>query len=207
MDKLERALSSFLGHDDLASPLAQVLALAAKSGRISYDETQRMIKESADDVLLLASELRLLLPVRTFRSAAWEDRILLIEAGEMYEVPNVVRFLVENAGQTGQWNPGDALSDVFRLAGEPKWERMPMLVERVAEKSQDYRVNAVQIKEACSELGLGDRVDTLIAELKGSGVMSPKLGSFAQVAKAAAPLYELNPSLFTKKMTKEAKKE
>ncbi len=206
MTKLETALRSFLGPGIVTRNLSRVLALAAKRGRISYDEAQRMTKESADDVLLLATGLRLLLPVRTFRSAAWEDRILLAEPGEMYEVPNAVRFLVENAGQTGQWNPGDALSEVFRLAGEPKWERIPMLVERIAEKSQDYRVNAVQIKEACSELGLGDRVDTLIAELKGSGVMSPKLSSFAQVAKTGAPLYELNPSLFTKKRIKEAKR-
>lgn len=207
MEKFEKAFSNFLDHDDLASPLAQVLALAAKSGRISYDEVQRMLDESADDILLLANELRLLLPMRTFRSAAWEDRILLAEPGEMYEVPNVVRFLVENARQTGQWDPVNALSEIFRLAGEPKWERIPMLVERLAEESQDYRINALQIKEVCSELGLGDRVDTLIAELKGSGVMSPKLGSLSQVAKIGAPLYELNPSLFTKKGSKETKKE
>jgi len=46
---------------------------------------------------------------------------------------------------------------------------------------------------------LGDRVDALIAELKGSGVMSPKLGSLAEVSRAGTPIYELNPSLFTEK--------
>jgi len=39
----------------------------------------------------------------------------------------------------------------------------------------------------------------LIAELKGSGVMSPKLGSLAEVSRAGTPIYELNPSLFTEK--------
>jgi hypothetical protein len=83
--------------------------------------------------------------------------------------------------------------------GELAWERMPKLIERLGEEAEDYRIAAVQIKKTCSELGLGDRVDTLIAELKGSGVMSPKLGSLAEVAREGSPLYELNPSLFVKR--------
>ncbi len=44
--------------------------------------------------------------------------------------------------------------------------------------------------------------DALIAELKGSGVMSPKLGSIAEVSREGTPIYELNPSLFTRKARK-----
>jgi len=61
------------------------------------------------------------------------------------------------------------------------------------------RINATQIKEVCSQLGLVDRVDALIAELKASGVMSPKLGPIAEVSRAGTPIYELNPSLLIKK--------
>ena len=199
MNKLERALSSFLGHDDLASPLAQVLTLACKRGKISYGEVQGMIQASADDVLLLGIKLRLLLPVRTLRSADWEDRVFLAELGEMYEVPNIIRFLVENAGQTGEWVPDNALVEAFRLAGEPQWKLLPKLVTKLGERSQHLRIDAVQIKEVCIELGLGNRVDALIAELKGSGVMSPKLGSLAEVTRAGFPMYELNPSIFIRK--------
>ena len=46
---------------------------------------------------------------------------------------------------------------------------------------------------------MGDKVDVLIAELKGSGVISPKLGSLPEVFRAGSPLYELNPSLVIKK--------
>jgi len=187
-----------LGPDPVSRNLARVLAVACKRGRVSYDEVETLIEESADDVLLLASELRLLLPVRTFRSSAWEDRIFQAEPGEMYEVPNVVRFLVQNARQTGQWNAANALREFFRLAGEPEWERIPTLVDRIGQRSEDRRVNAVQVKEVCDELGLGHRVDALIAELKGSGVMSPKLGSLAEVARTGSPVYELNPSVFVK---------
>jgi hypothetical protein len=199
MTKLEAALRKFFGPDRGAGSLARVLDYACTRGRVSYDEAQTLIEEGADDVLLLASELRLLVPMRTLRSAAWEDRIFLAEPGAIYEMPHVVRFLVQNARQSGQWNPADALRECFRLAGEPEWERIPIVVDRIGQRSEAHRINARQIKEVCDELGLGHRVDVLIAEVKGTGVMSPKLGSLAEVARIGAPIYELNPCLFRKK--------
>ena len=106
---------------------------------------------------------------------------------------------MEEAQRTGRWEAGRAIAKLFREMGEPNWERIPKLVEELGKQSRDYRITAVQIKEICNELDMGDRVDMLIAELKGSGVMSPKLGSIAEVSRAGMPIYELNPSLFMKK--------
>ena len=200
MNKLEKALSSFLSPGEVAGQLARLLAHAAKTGRVSYSEAERIAKVNAEDVLLLGIKWRLLLPVRTAKSAAWEDRVLLTESEEMYEMPNIVRHLVENASHTGRWDAAYAIAQLFRVMGEPGWERMPKVIERVGEEAKDYRVNAIQIKQVCAELGMADRVDALIAELKGSGVMSPKLSSLAALAKARAPIYELNPSVFVKEV-------
>jgi hypothetical protein len=109
---------------------------------------------------------------------------------------------VEEATKTGRWDPEHAITKLFNEMGEPAWERMPKLVERLEEQARDYRVTASQIKKICSELGLGDRVDALIAGLKASGVMSPKLGSLAEVSREGTPIYELNPSLCTRKASK-----
>jgi hypothetical protein len=38
-----------------------------------------------------------------------------------------------------------------------------------------------QIRQICASIGLGDKVDVFIAALKAVGVMSPKLGSLAEV--------------------------
>ena len=198
MDKLEKALSSFLIPGEIAAQLAQVLAHACMTGRVSYSDAERIAKGGTEDVLLLASEWRLLLPVRTSKSAAWEDRVLLLESGEMYEMPNISRYLVENASHTGRWDAAYAIARLFRVMEEPRWDQMSKVIERVSEEAKDYRVNALQIKQVCAEMGMGDRIDTLIAELKGSGVMSPRLSSLAEVAKAGAPIYELNPSLFVR---------
>jgi len=199
MNRLEKTLSGLLSYGELTNRLAQVLARASKTGRISYSEVTEIVGDNPEDVLLLGNEWRLLLPVRTLKSAAWEDRLLLAKPGELYEVPNIVKYLVEDARKTGRWEAGRAIAELFRDMGEPNWEQIPKLVERLEKQAKDYRVTAVQIKMVCNKFGLGDRVDALIAELKGSGVMSPKLGSLAEVSRTGTPIYELNPSLFVKK--------
>jgi hypothetical protein len=203
MNRLGRALSELTSQGELTNRLAQVLALASKRGRVAYYEIGEIISGDAEDVLLLGEEWRLLLPVRTLKSTAWEDRLLVAKPEELYELPNIVRYLVEDAGKTGHWNPEYAITKLFREMGEPNWEQIPELVEELEQQAKNYRITAIQIKEICSKLALGNRVDTLIAELKGSGVMSPKLGSLAEVSRAGTPIYELNPSLFVKKGEKE----
>jgi hypothetical protein len=199
MDRLERALSGLSSQGELTNRLAQVLAHASERGRVAYHEIGEIISGDAEDVLLLGNEWRLLLPVRTLKSTAWEDRLLLSEPGEEYEIPNIVRCLVEEAKITGHWNPEYAITKLFREMGEPDWEQIPELVKELGQQAKNYKITAIQIKEICSKLGLGGRVDALIAELKGSGVMSPKLGSLAEVSRAGTPIYELSPSLFIKK--------
>ena len=199
MNKLEKALTRLLKHGERTSCLASVLAHASKKGSISYREVDKIVNDNAEDVLLLGNEWRLLLPVRTVKSAAWEDRLFLCDPGELYEIPNIARYLVEEATKTGYWDTEHALMALFKEMGEPAWERMPKLVEQLEEQAENHRITSSQIKKICSDLGLGDRVDMLIAELKGSGVMSPKLGSLAEVSRAGTPVDELNPSLFMKK--------
>jgi hypothetical protein len=199
MSNLEKALDELLKSAELTSRLASVLVQASKRGSISYREVDKIVHDNAEDILLLGNEWRVLLPVRTVKSGAWEDRLLLCKPGESYEVPNIVRLLVVEATKTGRWNTERAITNIFKEMGEPAWEIMPKLVERLEEQARDYRVTASQIKKICSDLDLGDRVDALIAGLKAGGVMSPKLGSIAEVSREGTPIYELNPSLFIKK--------
>lgn len=64
--------------------------------RVLYHEIEGMAND-VEDLLLLGSEWRLLLPVRTLKSAAWEDRLLVAKAEELYEVPNIIRYVAEEA--------------------------------------------------------------------------------------------------------------
>lgn len=196
MNNLENAFIGLFGRGEVTGCLASVLDRAANRGDISYDDVFEIAHDNSEDTLLLANEWRLLLPLRTVKSAAWEDRLLLCEPGELYEMPNIVRYAVEEAERTGKWNPGEAITRFFKEMGDPAWETIPILVRRLGENAMDYRISAAQIRKACAEFSLAQRLDMLIAELKGSGVMSPKLGSFAEVNREGSPLYELNPSLY-----------
>jgi len=195
-EPIRKALSSFL--DSFTAPLARVLAFAAETGQVSYDEVEKLVEDEVEEIMLSGNNWRLLVPARTSKSIEWEDRVLLLESGEIYEMPHVVQYLVREASRTGQWEPAKAVAEVFKAMGEPEWARMPQLVELLGRQAKANRISALQVKEACQELGLGERVDPLIAELKGSGIMSPSLGSLTEAVQRRAPIYELNPSLFVK---------
>lgn len=197
---LERALGIFLNQEKLNGFLTQVLIKACKTGKVSYDEIEEIASGDSEDVLLLGFEWRLLIPTRSTRDTLeWEDALLLAKPGETYKMPNVVKYLVEEAIQTGRWEPESAIAEIFKVMGEPEWDKMQNLVQKLGEESQYYRTNATQIKKICRELDLEDRVNSLIAELKGSGVMSPRVSSLAEVIREGSPIYELNPCLFTEK--------
>ncbi|RLC71091.1 MAG: hypothetical protein DRI26_05820 [Chloroflexi bacterium] len=197
VNRLKRALQTFLSHDKLIPLLARTLAQACKSGELSYDELEKMAEDDSEDLLLLGFQWKLLLPTRSAKGTLeWGDAMLLPQPGEVYKLPNVIKCLVEEATQTGQWNVDRAIVAAFKAIGEPEPEKMPKLVQRLGEESRNYVINAVQIEKICRELGLENRVNSIIAELKGSGVLSPKVGSLTEVIKEGSPLYELNPSLF-----------
>ena len=81
--------------------IARVLAFAADKGSIRYEEIELEDDIKVDLLFLLVKE-RLLLPVRTSRTLAWEDRILTFKSGERYEMPHVIRNLVRNAEKNGK---------------------------------------------------------------------------------------------------------
>jgi hypothetical protein len=199
MRTLEKALGGLFDDTELVTTIAAILAHASETGRISYNEVTEIAGDSFEEVLLLGNKWRLLLPTSIGKSGAWEDRMLRCKPGESYELPNVIRYLLQNASNTGDWAPMKAITEVFKEMDEPDWQKMPELVAELEKSASNCQISATQIKQICARVGLGEKVDVLIAELKAAGVMSPKLGSLAEVSRAGSPLYELNPSLFVER--------
>ena len=194
IDNLIKALHSFLNDTD-ATEIAGLLNRIVESGTITFEDAERTIKGDVEDILLLALKWRLLLPVRAAKAGDWEDRMVIPRQGEKYHTPNVVRHLAKNALANGIWDPEKAIFEVFESIGEPDTDKMPVLVERMASVIKGHRINGIQIKAICKELGLETKVDPLVSELKACGILSHKLSSLTEVSKAGAPLYEINPSL------------
>ena len=193
-NNLKKALTGFLNDRD-ATELSGILERATETGAISHDDAEHLVKGDIEDILLLAFQWRLLLPVRAAKAGDWEDRMMIPRQGEIYRMPNVAKYLVENAMIHGKWDPESAIISVFNNIGEPDIEKMPLLVERMASKVKGHRINGNQIIAICKELGLEKRVDPLVSELKACGILSHKLSSLTEVSKAGAPIYEINPSL------------
>ncbi len=193
-DRLEKALSAVLGHARITSNLSQVLAYAAQKSTVSYQEIKEIIKDDPEDVLLLADEWRLLLTVSTTKSSSWEDRLLALKDGEIYEIPNIIRYLLEDGLHTGRWEPEKTIATFFKELGDPNYKQIPGLVRSISEKAVNQRITGNQIKMICLQVGLSNRVDSLIAELKAAGIISPRLRSIPEVNREGSPLYELNPS-------------
>jgi len=202
--ELEKALGGFLRNAPLRQ-MAEILAYASATGGISYDEAQKAIDgDDPEDALLIAYAQRMLIPVKSRKGTMeWDDAVLLCQPGEDYRMPNVIRGLVRQADKTGKWNPEQAVGQSLREMGETEWYRMSGLIRRLGETADPCRISADQIRQVCQEFKLEDRIDVIIAELKGSGVMSPKLGSMAERLTMRSPVYELNPSLFVGKGTDE----
>ena len=121
--------------------------------------------------------------------------MLIPKPGETYHMPNVVKFLVNEAIVTGNWDPEKAIVEVFRNIEEPDLDKMVPLVEGIASETKGHRVMGTTIKRLCSELGLVDRVDPLVSELKACGILSHKLGAITEAGRIGSPLYEINPSI------------
>lgn len=192
---LEAALSSFLKADD-AAKMAQLLELAVRNRKVSYEEAKAVIGEDIEDILILGFGWRLLLPVRAAKAGDWEDKMLTAQTGEIYQTVNVVKHLVKNASKTSRWDPETAITEAFEDIGEPEIDKIQTLVARIGSEAKGRRISGIQIKRLCTELGLGDRVDPLLSELKACGIMNPKLSSLTDASRVGTPIYELNPSLF-----------
>jgi len=190
-----RSALCFVGEDEMIPELARILLYACTEDSVSYKKIKEIIKDNPEEILLLADEWRLLLPVRTYKSSGWEDRLLLFKDNEFYEMPNIIRYLVKYSLDTGKWDVKNAMFNFFKDLKDPDCNLILDLTKAIMEKSLHNIVNANQIKKACMEFFLINRVDGLIAELKAAGFMSPKLGSLIEASIIGTPIYELNPSL------------
>jgi hypothetical protein len=196
MENLEKALKSFMTGDIPVSDLAHVLSLFSHCERVNYQELASVTYGGVDEVLLALWEWKLVIPLRSFKCSEWDSRILLAEPGESYEMPNISKTLVKMGMETGRWNSTSAILDLFQCMGEPEWEKMPALILSIKKNTMHSKIDGARIGALCIKNGLKDKTGTMIAVLKGAGIISPKLAAISQVAESRSPLYEFNPSVY-----------
>ena len=152
-NRLEEALSALIGPATITDNLSKVLAYAAQRNTISYQEIKEIIKDDPEDVLLLADEWRLLLTVSTTKSSSWEDRLLALKDGEIYEIPNIIRYFLKNGLHTGRWDPEKAIIELFQELEDPDCKKIPGLIRGIAE---DYQLSPYFSSGEFDDVGVND---------------------------------------------------
>ena len=196
MKNLQKVSAPILKDDTHLNEICSILAMACKNDTYQFDTLSDIAGNLISDLLLVLWEWKLIIPIRSAKCGEWDSRILVAEPGEVFEMPNISRVLVKNAIKTGKWNSWQAILDLFMTMGEKDWEKIPDLVLELKQSCVHYTINGARIGAACVHNGLKEKTGAMIAVLKGSGIISPKLMSLGQTARATSPLYEFNPLVF-----------
>jgi len=196
MKNLQNVLAPILKDATHLGDICIILAMACKKNNCQFDTLSDIAEDAISDLLLELWEWKLIIPVRSSKCGEWDSRILVAKPGEVFEMPNISRVLVENAIKTGKWDSWQAILDLFNAMGEKDWKKIPDLVLELKQSCVHYTINGARIGAACVHNGLKEKTGAMIAILKGSGIISPKLMALGQTARATSPLYEFNPSVF-----------
>ena len=186
-----RSLANQFSEEEAVN-LAKLLSQACLRDSLKYDEIE-VPDDWKDDIILLAYEERVLLPMKSLRSSAWEDRILNFSEKELYQMPRVVRFLVPNAQITGQWNPGYAVEEALREAGERDIPETTNFLLRLQDLSPQYRLEAGLMKTVSKELGLDLDMHDTIDRFVRCGIMS---ACTQRSLRSGLSEYEINRCLY-----------
>ena len=190
---LEKALRRQFSEEE-CQHLAKALSLACEAESIIYEEID-IPMDWKDDILLVAYEERLLLPMKSRRGSAWEDRIQSFMDGEVYHMPRVVRAVVSRAEETASWNTKPAIAHALQEAGEDRIAEIVQLLNTLMGMAPCYRLDVERMQAAATSLGLEiDMHDTLDRFVR-CGIMSAcTQGSL----RTGLPEYEINRCLYWK---------
>lgn len=171
--------------------LAKLLCRVLERDYVTYEEID-MPDEEREDLILFVYTSRLLMPVRSGKTMAWEDSSITLDPNESYKVPNVIARAVRLACETGQWEPDRAVLDYLLGIGDERAADKLKLFQTLKAKAEGGRVTPHTFHQSAAEVGLDIDINQAIAEFKGAGMISPCLhrSVFSGVIE-----YEINPSL------------
>ncbi len=197
MKNIKQAILSVINDTTEIDSICSVLVYASEMDIIHYETIQKVAGSSTGEVLLELWEWKLLLPVRSSKCGEWDSRVMVIQPGEVFEIPNISRVLTSNAIESGKWNTTWAIQNLLQKMGEPDWEKIPALVRELRDSSVHNVISGTRIGAACGHHKLKEKTGALIAVLKGAGIISPKLMTIDRNRmESASPLYEFNPCVY-----------
>ncbi|TXT64342.1 MAG: hypothetical protein BAJALOKI3v1_220006 [Promethearchaeota archaeon] len=182
---------------NLIETITEILESALITHGITLKQISKITEKDVEDLLFILFDFKILIPNNAYRGLEWQDTEFVLGPNQAFNIPTIIKSLVQLAIDSGIWNPEEAIRITFEKFGEKEYKKMPYLVKALYNQAKNYRISGGQITEICNELSLEARAGIIISELKGIGIMSPQLSrSLFTSLKKKSPLYELNPSLF-----------
>jgi hypothetical protein len=197
MNKIKQAILSVIKDTTDLDIIRNVLVYAAEMDIIHYETIQEVAGTSTGEILLEMWEWKLLMPIRSSKCGEWDSRVMVMQPGEVFEMPNISRALASNAIESGKWDTPWAIKHLFQKMGEPDWEKIPALVRELRDSCVHNVISGTRIGAACGHHKLKEKTGALIAVLKGAGIISPKLMAIDRNRmQSTSPLYEFNPCVY-----------
>jgi len=168
---LFNALLDFFSRSD-AFLLTELLKDNLYKETIRYDEID--IKESQKkDVILLAFEERILIPVKSRSGPAWEDKILDFRNEGRYFIPPVVKSMVNTIRDTGKASCDTAVRKTLANVVQEDVDGFIKLLQTTMKHAGNYTFEAglleIFFRKAAVDNDLHDIIDIFVI----CGIMSP----------------------------------
>ena len=138
----------------------------------SYKDLQ-LPQEEAQDLLMLCFDQRLILPEKTRKGPAWEDRILTFDAAAVFQIPPVVRQITRVAGNGESLQTNFLPASIFEELPSSDISDMVQLLTTIIANSRNrvFEAGLLELyhQKINARVCLHDILDLFVI----SGVMSP----------------------------------
>jgi len=168
---LFNALLDFFTKSD-AFLLSELLKDNLHKETIRYDEID-IRKSQKKEVILLAFEERILIPIKSRSGPAWEDKILDFRNEGRYFIPPVVKSMVHSINDTGKPCCDTAVRKTLTNVSQEQLGGFIKLLQTTMKHAGNYTFEAglleIFFREAAVDNDLHDIIDIFVIY----GIMSP----------------------------------
>ena len=190
-NNLFNALLNFFSKND-AFLLAEFLKDNLYKETIRYQEID--IKESQKkDLILLAFEERILIPVKSRSGPAWEDKILDFRNKAQYFIPPVVKSIVSTICDTGKPSCDTAVRKTFGEVTQEDIDGFVELLQTIMKHADNYVFETGLLEIFFKETALNSDLHDIIDIFVIFGIMSP---CPQRSLMSGLSWYEINPTLY-----------
>ena len=170
-DHLFNVLLDFFSKGD-AVLLAELLKANLHKETVRYQEID-IVESQKKDLILLAFEERILIPVKSRSGPAWEDKILDFRNEGRYFFPPIVKTVVDTICDTGEASCDTAVRNTLGDVIEKDIGSVIKLLQTTMKHSEKYIFETglleIFFKEAALDIDLHDIIDIFVI----FGMMSP----------------------------------